>query len=138
MRSALGGKEVQLDVNLPCEEVFADQMFGQVLYNLVDNSVKHGGDVKRIKLTWKEDASYGHIIYEDDGKGIPPDEKEWIFERGYGNNTGLGLFLSREILSFTDIVLIESGIPGAGARFEIRIPPSAYRSNNGQPASRCK
>jgi signal transduction histidine kinase len=52
---------------------------------------------------------------------------ERIFERGYGKNTGLGLFLSREILAITGITITENGVPGKGARFEITVPKGAYR-----------
>ena len=59
------------------------------------------------------------------GRGI--DHKEKIFERGYGKNTGLGLFLVREILSLTDMTIRENGEPGKGARFEILVPKRMYR-----------
>ncbi|MFA7695343.1 MAG: hypothetical protein WCX63_07395, partial [Methanoregula sp.] len=59
----------------------------------------------------------------------PADEKEKIFSRGFGRNTGLGLFLSREILSITGITITENGIFGNGARFEIMVPPGAYRAH---------
>ena len=67
------------------------------------------------------------IICEDDGSGIPLDEKERIFERGFGRNTGFGLFLSREILAIAGIEIRETGRPGEGARFELRVPPGEYR-----------
>ncbi len=54
-------------------------------------------------------------------------EKETIFEKGHGKNTGLGLFLVREILSITCIEIRETGTPGAGARFEIVVPKDSYR-----------
>ena len=69
---------------------------------------------------------------EDDGTGIPAEEKEKIFERGYGKNTGLGLFLTREILGITGITIRETGIPGKGARFEIAVPTAAYRLKSAQ------
>jgi signal transduction histidine kinase len=47
---------------------------------------------------------------------------ERIFEQGFGKNTGLGLFLSREILAITGITITENGVPGKGARFEITVP----------------
>jgi sensor histidine kinase regulating citrate/malate metabolism len=37
------------------------------------------------------------------GVGIQLDEKQKIFEKGYGQNTGFGLFLAREILAITGI-----------------------------------
>ncbi|MEI7856811.1 MAG: ATP-binding protein, partial [Methanomicrobiales archaeon] len=62
------------------------------------------------------------IICEDDGDGVPAEDKERIFGRGFGKNTGLGLALSREILDITGITIIETGEPGNGARFEITVP----------------
>jgi len=53
--------------------------------------------------------------------------KEKIFNRGVGKNTGLGLFLVREILSITGITIRECGVEGKGARFEIAVPKGAYR-----------
>jgi signal transduction histidine kinase len=49
------------------------------------------------------------------------------FERGYRKNTGLGLFLTREILNITGITIRETGEPGRGARFESTVPKEAYR-----------
>jgi signal transduction histidine kinase len=50
-----------------------------------------------------------------------------IFERGYGKNTGLGLFLSREILSITNISIKEAGEFQHGARIEMYVPKGVYR-----------
>jgi len=72
-------------------------------------------------------------VCEDDGTGIPPGEKEKIFERGYGKNTGMGLFLSREILAITGISITGNGEPGKGARFEIRVPPGKFRKGSAGP-----
>ncbi|HMK15616.1 MAG TPA: sensor histidine kinase, partial [Methanomicrobiales archaeon] len=58
---------------------------------------------------------------------VPPEEKELIFRRGTGRNTGYGLFIAREILSITGLSLTETGTFGEGARFEIRVPEGAYR-----------
>ncbi|MCX6682328.1 MAG: ATP-binding protein [Methanoregula sp.] len=68
------------------------------------------------------------LFYEDNGKGIPADQKEKIFlKRHYGTTKGLALFLLREILSITGITITESGEPGKGMRFEIHIPKGAFR-----------
>jgi len=75
-----------------------------------------------------QETSEGLIItIEDDGIGIPSQDKEKIFRRGFGKNTGLGLFLAREILSITGIGLRETGEYLQGARFELFIPKGAYR-----------
>ncbi|MDD1718070.1 MAG: ATP-binding protein, partial [Methanoregulaceae archaeon] len=67
------------------------------------------------------------VTVSDNGTGVPDGEKEKIFRRGYGKATGLGLFLAREILSITGMTIRETGIPGAGARFEIMVPPGMFR-----------
>jgi signal transduction histidine kinase len=58
---------------------------------------------------------------------ITDDARKHLFERGFGNHTGLGLFLSREILAITGIAITENGEAGKGARFEMTVPKGAYR-----------
>ncbi|MDW5562204.1 MAG: PocR ligand-binding domain-containing protein [Methanomassiliicoccus sp.] len=109
-------------------ELIADPMIGKVFYNLLENSVKHGG--KMISASFCcQDCDNGDLLitYEDDGNGIPSEEKERIFERGYGKGTGLGLFLSREILAVTGMTIRENGEYGKGARFEMRVPKDMFR-----------
>jgi signal transduction histidine kinase len=67
------------------------------------------------------------ITYEDDGARIPAEDKEHIFRRGFSKHTGLGLFLSREILTITGITIRENGEPGKGVRFGIQVPRDMYR-----------
>jgi len=107
--------------------IYADVMLGTVFANLIDNAVRHGGTVTRISMTAEEVHDTLVIRFADNGVGIPVEEKEKIFGRGYGKNTGFGLFLVREILSLTGITIRETGEPGKGARFEITVPKGAYR-----------
>jgi len=53
--------------------------------------------------------------------------KEGIFKREFYRNTGYGLFLASEILGITGLTIGETGEPGLGARFEIRVPKGTYR-----------
>jgi signal transduction histidine kinase len=108
-------------------EVYANPMLEKVFQNLIDNSVRHGEHMKAIRLVCHKDEKGLALVYEDDGVGIPAEEKERIFLRGYGKNTGLGLFLIQEILNMTRISIIENGTAGEGARFEIRVPLGEYR-----------
>jgi PAS domain S-box-containing protein len=118
-----------ISFSLPPEgvELFADPLLEKVFFNLVDNSLRHGSHVNRIDL--EADFSPGSLIlvYRDNGVGIPSKEKEEIFKRGYGKNTGYGLFLIREILSITGLSIQESGLPGEGATFLIHVPEGSYR-----------
>ena len=102
-------------------------MIAKVFFNLFDNAVKHGNGVTTVMIECRQSRDELIVVFADNGVGIPPDEKERIFERGFGRNTGLGLFLAREILSITGITIRETGEPGAGARFEIIVPRAAYR-----------
>jgi len=108
-------------------EVFADLLIIKVFFNLMDNAVRHGGKITTIRFSAQEFGDDYLIVCEDDGMGILADEKEKIFERGFGKNTGMGLFLSREILSITGITIRETGVPGKGARFEILVPKMVWR-----------
>jgi PAS domain S-box-containing protein len=123
---------ISLAVTCAGTEVFADAMLERVFYNLVDNSVRHGEHVTGISVTRQETASGLVIVFTDNGAGIPADEKEKIFDRGYGRNSGLGLFLAREVLALTGITISETGAPGEGARFEISVPRGKYRFTGGQ------
>lgn len=111
-------------------EIFADPMLQKVFFNLFDNSLRHGGHVHEIRVHCREDESGMKILWEDDGIGIAVEEKERIFERGFGKNTGLGLFLVREILGITGITILENGTPGKGACFEIAVQKGFYRFTN--------
>lgn len=118
---------VSLMVDLPDLEVYADPMLGRVFFNLLDNSVRHGGKVTEIKVYTRRPGDELLILWEDNGDGIPDDLKEQIFERGVGRNTGLGLFLVREVLMLTGMSIREYGEHGKGARFEIRVPGEYWR-----------
>jgi PAS domain S-box-containing protein len=118
------------DIQVSGTAILADPAFKKVFENLLDNTLRHGGrDVSRIRITCENLGEELMIIWEDDGTGIPKEEKERIFERGYGKNTGLGLFLAREVLGITGIGIREEGVPGRGARFVITVPEGAYRFN---------
>lgn len=118
---------VELKNELGNLEIYADLMLEKVFHNLLDNSLRHGGTVTGISLKTRMDPDGLTIILEDNGTGIPNDEKEKIFECGVGNHTGLGLFLAREILGITGIAIKETGEPGKGARFEILVPKGVFR-----------
>ena len=115
-------------------EIYADGLIQKVFYNLMENSLRHGEHVTAMKFTFAEAEDRGILVYEDNGVGIRQDDKEKLFTRGFGKNTGLGLFLSREILSITGITITENGEPGRGARFEIRVPRDSYRFGGTTPS----
>jgi PAS domain S-box-containing protein len=118
---------IRITVRTDRLEIFADPLLERVFFNLFDNSKRHGVRVTEIVIGFHEEGEHGILTIEDNGIGIPDERKEPIFERGYGRNSGLGLFLAREILDITGLGIREAGIPGTGARFEIVVPGGFYR-----------
>jgi len=109
-------------------EIFGDPLLARVFYNLIDNALRYGGStMTAIRITWHETVAGMVVVVEDNGVGITAEDKKRLFTKGFGHHSGLGLFLSREILSITGITITENGEPGRGARFEITVPPGGYR-----------
>jgi len=108
-------------------EIYADPLLEKVFYNLVDNAIRYGETLTTISVYPRVSDKELSIFFEDDGVGVSPSQKHEIFKRGVGKNTGMGLFLTAEILAITGITIEENGISGTGARFEIRIPAGTWR-----------
>jgi PAS domain S-box-containing protein len=117
-------------------EVYADPLLVRVFYNLFDNTRQHGGEVTRISISHRRSDTGLIITIADNGTGISKKDKRHLFERGFGKHTGLGLFLSKEILSITGISIRENGIPGEGARFEIAVPEGSFRFAENGPTDK--
>ena len=122
-------KTLCIDDALDGVEVFADPMLGRVFYNILENAVRHGGDVTTIRAGFRENGGAAVLVIEDEGIGIPASMKERIFQQGVGKHTGRGLFLAKEILDITGITIRETGEEGNGARFEIAVPKGKWRSS---------
>jgi len=118
---------IDLAVDVQDIEIHADMLLEKVFYTLFDNSLCHGEHVTSISLSCRKTGPALVIVYEDNGVGIPAEDKPRIFTCGFGKHTGLGLFLSREILAISGIPIEETGEPGKGARFEITVPEGSYR-----------
>jgi PAS domain S-box-containing protein len=126
---------ITIEITFSGVEVFADPLISKVFYNLAENSIRHGDHVTLIRFRFTETDAGAVITYEDNGTGIPIEDKEHIFGKGFGKHTGLGLFLTREILAITNITIRETGEPGNGVRFEILIPSDMYRIIHNQAGS---
>lgn len=121
--------DIRVDVECPGLMIYADPLLEKVFYNLIDNALRYGGDtMTMIRFSYLHQGEDLMIIGEDDGAGISAEDKIRLFTRGFGKHTGLGLFLSREILSITGITIQETGIPGKGARFEILVPSGQFQN----------
>jgi signal transduction histidine kinase len=126
-------EEVKIDVELPPElsPAAGDRdRLQQVLLNLLDNAVKYGASGS-VKVRVDTENGSAHIAVADDGPGIPFADQERIFEKFYRGDpelvrapsgTGLGLYISRELVRRMGGELAVSSRPGAGATFTVELP----------------
>jgi PAS domain S-box-containing protein len=109
--------DASLEVDIE-REIAADRpRLKQLLENLVRNAIEHGGDSVTVRIGELDDGFY----VADDGPGIPPEERDHVFETGYSSDedgTGLGLNIVRQIAEAHgwDVRVVESD--HGGARFE--------------------
>ncbi|PVX26170.1 MAG: hypothetical protein CW691_02225 [Candidatus Bathyarchaeum sp.] len=113
----------QVELGNECEglTVKADSLLRQLFYNLIDNSLKHGEKVTKIRVYCKKEPDKLQLIYEDDGVGIADDEKQLIFNEGYGKGTGYGLYLIQKTCEVYGWSIRETGELGKGAQFTITV-----------------
>jgi PAS domain S-box-containing protein len=121
---------IDLSVTIMGVEIFADPLIVKVFFNLMENSLRHGERVTTMEFSSRKSEAGLVITYRDNGIGISEEDKKKLFRKGFGRNTGLGLFLSREILAITGITITENGKPGKGVRFDMTVPPGGFRFKN--------
>lgn len=108
--------------------VIRPDAFRRLLTNLVSNAARYGD---RIAIRATHDARYLIVMVEDDGPGIPPDQREEVFRPFFrldearnvdGGGTGLGLAIARDIARAHggDIILADSEL--GGLRATVRLP----------------
>ncbi len=101
--------------------VYANDGIYSVFENLISNSVKHGGATRiHVKI---EVSDMVHVIYKDNGAGIPESIKEKLFERGFSTagSTGLGLFIVKKLMeSFGGDIKVEKS--GRDTEFILSFP----------------
>jgi two-component system sensor histidine kinase ChvG len=119
-----------------------DSRLGQVITNLIDNARSFSPNGGEVRVTCSRTKGEVEIRVEDDGPGIEPDALERIFERfytdrpeqGFGQNSGLGLSISKQIVEahggrlwaenrVSPTERDEDDLPRVlGARFIVRLP----------------
>ncbi len=109
--------------------ILADPMLTMVFHNLVENSMKYAGRKGSLHITIEAERQGDDLLltYHDNGVGVAEGDRERLFTKGFGKGTGLGLFLSKEILAITGILIQEVGEEGQGATFLLTVPRGCYR-----------
>jgi two-component system sensor histidine kinase ChvG len=100
-----------------------DSRLHQVMVNLIENAISFSPPRGRVAITARRRGTNIEILIEDEGPGIPPENLERIFERFYtdrphetfGQNSGLGLNISRQIIAAHGGRLYAENRPTPGA-----------------------
>ena len=109
----------------------------QIAFNLLDNAVKFSPDGESVRASVA--AERGRVVLEiaDHGPGVPPSEREKIFQRFYQVDpsrskvkpgTGLGLAIVKHLAALHNATLSVGGEPGRGAVFRVAFPPDDHRA----------
>jgi signal transduction histidine kinase len=128
----------QAQVNLTCEFPELPTMTGdgdrlsQVFTNLVDNALKFTPPGGKVQVKAFARDGWAQIEVSDSGKGIPPEDRERIFERffqmdksrrkGADRGAGLGLPIARQIVLAHGGKIWADSQPGQGARLIVQLP----------------
>ncbi len=105
--------------------VLADSLLRQLFYNLIDNSLKYGEKLSKIKVHYEKEENQLKLMYEDDGVGIPEEIKKNLFKEGFGKGTGYGLYLIKRICEAYGWMIQETGKYGQGVQFTMTIPKNS-------------
>ena len=130
-------ESIELELNAPDDlpPVRADRgQLSQVLTNLVDNAIKYSPGGGTVALDVAADGGTLTFTVRDSGLGIPPTELGRIFEKFYRldpdmtrgiGGTGLGLYISRELVRRMDGTISVSSRYGEGSTFVVALPTAA-------------
>jgi signal transduction histidine kinase len=132
-RVAHPGRELVLVAREALPVRAAPEAILQVLGNLLDNAVKYAPGHGPVRLEATRFGPMAVLAVEDSGPGVPPAERERIFERftqldsgatRRAGGVGLGLYIARQLAHAQggELVLADPVPPDQGARFELRLP----------------
>jgi two-component system phosphate regulon sensor histidine kinase PhoR len=126
------GTTLELDAGPGLPEAFADRdRLQQVLVNLLDNAVKYSPGGGRVTLALAAKPTAVRVAVTDPGLGIPAAEQQRVFEKFYrldtnltraGGGTGLGLYITRELVRRMGGTIELVSEPSSGSTFTVELP----------------
>ncbi len=127
MRTIYAERGITVAVDAPPELVFRgeQQDLDEMLGNLLDNACKHAHARVRVQAA----AEDGRLVIrvDDDGPGLPPDQRDAVFDRGrrldeQGSGSGLGLTIVAELAELYGGAIRLTDAPLGGMRAELSLP----------------
>ncbi len=132
-RAAYPARQLVLEVRAVLPVRAVPEAVLQVLGNLLDNAAKHAPDKAPIRVAARQVGALAVVSVQDTGPGVPPAERERIFERftqldsgatRQAGGVGLGLYIARQLANAQggELLATDPADAGQGARFELRLP----------------
>ena len=109
--------------------------------NLVDNAVRYSPPGTRVDVRVARDGDAAILQVDDQGPGIPPEERNRVFDRFYRRSageeegSGLGLAIVRSVAERHRAAIVLDEAPGGGVRATLRFPPNPAAPPDDAPAS---
>jgi signal transduction histidine kinase len=118
----------QIEIQSAAESAIVDgdaRRLKELIRNLLENAVRHASG--HVRIASQRSGRICEILVEDDGGGVPPEDRERVFERFYrrasdGGGAGLGLAIVRWIAHAHNGTVTVGDAPGGGARFTASLP----------------
>lgn len=124
------GRDLGFDGGERPAEVLGDRvLLGELIGNLLDNALRYGGDNVTLSVFVDGPRCGPQLVVEDDGRGIPPEERERVFCRFHrvpgtvGEGSGLGLAIVREIAQGHGAQVVLEIPDAGGLRIRVGFPP---------------
>lgn len=128
---AAENKNIEMRISCP-ENIYGycdKKWTAEAVFNIIDNAVKYSPENGFVTVSAEANEFYAQIKIRDSGTGIPESEQAKIFGRFYRSESaksaeglGIGLFLSRDIISGQGGFIIVRSEPPNGAEFIVNIP----------------
>jgi signal transduction histidine kinase len=125
-----------LDVAVPSHvrAMVDERSFVRMLRNILTNAVRYAPPGTTVRVDATTDGGRCHLVIDDEGPGVPPDEQPFVFERffrGRGEwvtrtrGSGIGLSVVRHLVESMGGTVAVGEAPGGGARFTVTLgsPP---------------
>lgn len=116
--------DIKLDHELPNVEVSAGPLLEELFGNLIENSIRHS-NCDEIRIRHQELNGKIEVTVEDDGKGIPVEDKQKVFEKGFRigetSSSGLGLYIVQRVADIYDLDIEISTPDYGGTKFTVSI-----------------
>ena len=123
------GSQVRIALDPSPVQVVGDAArLRQLVTILVDNAIRHGPVGGVVMVTVRAEGREAVLMVDDDGQGIPPDDRQHVFDRFWRapdarpGGTGLGLAIGAWIVGQHGGTIAATERPGGGSRFVVRLP----------------